>query len=581
MNESLKVTSPQERYLSQGEVVQTRLLRLVMIGLAAAVIIGAVSQIGAIAEGRVDKFLFVANIPLPLTPLFYILFYASFAIMLVLSLMLLNQGRLSSARAFFVSALSLFTVSFYLLNEPNSVYVMLLLLPIISAGLMLERRGMVATALFVIGSFALIMVLWGVGAIDLVRSEPSSLPEVTWVGIPLLILVAVLIGGFAGGQRGLIQRSITIIEELRGLSRFSRLLGENVPLDEILNQAVEIIRDQYGFYHAQVFLIEERSGVVALASGTGIRSEGGLLRRRIAPDDTGVINQVIQTGKSRQVNMSAPASDRSEFLPATRAEMLIPLRYRDQIVGVLDVQSVQSVTFSPDDTEALEAIAAEIGVAVQVGRYSEQLNQGSRERAELLEQSRELRNELQRAQEEISGRAWGAYLENRFGKSVSYQLKGGAIQPAVPASARPQGELTAPRLEVVGGDQVLSVPILSRGQVLGIMEFRAVEGQIWDERSLELARAISQRLALALDNLRLFERAQLAVAREQIANQIATVLQSRSDIDSLVDAAVEAFQQALGATRASVRLGIMDGDTSPKQLNLPQEGSPSPVEAKG
>lgn len=440
---------------------------------------------------------------------------------------------------------------------------------------------MVATALFVIGSFVLIMILWGVGAIDLVRSEPSSLTEVTWVGIPLLILVAVLIGGFAGGQRGLIQRSITIIEELRGLSRFSRLLGENVPLDEILNQAVEIIRDQYGFYHAQVFLIEERSGVVALASGTGIRSEGGLLRRRIAPDDTGVINQVIQTGKSRQVNMSAPASDRSEFLPATRAEMLIPLRYRDQIVGVLDVQSVQSVTFSPDDTEALEAIAAEIGVAVQVGRYSEQLNQGSRERAELLEQSRELRNELQRAQEEISGRAWGAYLENRFGKSVSYQLKGGAIQPAIPASARPQGELTAPRLEVVGGDQVLSVPILSRGQVLGIMEFRAVEGQIWDERSLELARAISQRLALALDNLRLFERAQLAVAREQIANQIATVLQSRSDIDSLVDAAVEAFQQALGATRASVRLGIMDGETSPKQFNLPQEGSPSTVEAKG
>lgn len=581
MNESLKVTSPQERYLSQGEVVQTRLLRLVMIGLAAAVIIGAISQIGAISEGRVDKFLFVANIPLPLTPFFYILFYASFAIMLVLSLMLLNQGRSSSARAFFVTALSLFTVIFYLLNEPNSVYVVLLILPIISAGLMLERRGMVATALFVIGSFVLIMILWGVGAIDLVRSEPSSLTEVTWVGIPLLILVAVLIGGFAGGQRGLIQRSITIIEELRGLSRFSRLLGENVPLDEILNQAVEIIRDQYGFYHAQVFLIEERSGVVALASGTGIRSEGGLLRRRIAPDDTGVINQVIQTGKSRQVNMSAPASDRSEFLPATRAEMLIPLRYRDQIVGVLDVQSVQSVTFSPDDTEALEAIAAEIGVAVQVGRYSEQLNQGSRERAELLEQSRELRNELQRAQEEISGRAWGAYLENRFGKSVSYQLKGGAIQPAIPASARPQGELTAPRLEVVGGDQVLSVPILSRGQVLGIMEFRAVEGQIWDERSLELARAISQRLALALDNLRLFERAQLAVAREQIANQIATVLQSRSDIDSLVDAAVEAFQQALGATRASVRLGIMDGETSPKQFNLPQEGNPSTVEAKG
>jgi transcriptional regulator with GAF, ATPase, and Fis domain len=105
-------------------------------------------------------------------------------------------------------------------------------------------------------------------------------------------------------------------------------------------------------------------------------------------------------------------------------------------------------------------------------------------------------------------------------------------------------------------EQILVVPILIRGQMFGVMEFRAPQGENWDDRGLELARAIAQRLALSLDNLRLFEQAQLAVAREQMANQVATMLQARSDIDSLVNVAVEAFQQVLGATKASIRLGL-------------------------
>ncbi|MFN7210941.1 MAG: hypothetical protein ACK4P1_11220, partial [Aggregatilineales bacterium] len=64
------------------------------------------------------------------------------------------------------------------------------------------------------------------------------------------------------------------------------------------------------------------------------------------------------------------------------------------------------------------------------------------------------------------------------------------------------------------------------------------------------------RLALSLDNLRLYDQAQMAIAREQIANRVATVLQAKSDVDTLVAVAVDAFQQALGALQTSVRLGL-------------------------
>jgi len=71
-----------------------------------------------------------------------------------------------------------------------------------------------------------------------------------------------------------------------------------------------------------------------------------------------------------------------------------------------------------------------------------------------------------------------------------------------------------------------------------------------------LAQVISERLALALDNLRLFEQAQVIARREQLASQIGANLQAKTDIDSLVTVAAEAFQEALGASRTNVRLGV-------------------------
>ena len=112
-----------------------------------------------------------------------------------------------------------------------------------------------------------------------------------------------------------------------------------------------------------------------------------------------------------------------------------------------------------------------------------------------------------------------------------------------------------PEISAENGEQILSVPIVLRGQMLGAMEFRAPGGQVWNNRSLELARIIAQRLALALDNIRLYEQAQTIASREQTANQVAARLQSKTDIDALITTAVESFQQALGATRTSIRLG--------------------------
>ena len=81
------------------------------------------------------------------------------------------------------------------------------------------------------------------------------------------------------------------------------------------------------------------------------------------------------------------------------------------------------------------------------------------------------------------------------------------------------------------------------------------------------------RLRTALNKAETNEQAQIIANREQVANQIATRLQSRTDIDSLILAAAESFQQALGATRASVRLAMPGEPMGEKQDRISDRAS--------
>jgi GAF domain-containing protein len=102
---------------------------------------------------------------------------------------------------------------------------------------------------------------------------------------------------------------------------------------------------------------------------------------------------------------------------------------------------------------------------------------------------------------------------------------------------------------------VLCVPIRLRGQTLGAVEFRRPGATGWSSAALELAQIVAERLALSLENARLFEQAQTTAQREQLVSQITSQLQTATDLQSLLALAAARFQEALGATQTSVRLG--------------------------
>src|SRR5258708_34223288 len=109
---------------------------------------------------------------------------------------------------------------------------------------------------------------------------------------------------------------------------------------------------------------------------------------------------------------------------------------------------------------------------------------------------------MERLGRETNTRAWARYLENRGDSTVGFDWKSGAVSGSTALNPTLSRGLTnsLPEIWIDKNEKILSVPILSRGQVLGVMEFRASADKDWNNRSIELARVIAQRLALALDN---------------------------------------------------------------------------------
>jgi GAF domain-containing protein len=101
---------------------------------------------------------------------------------------------------------------------------------------------------------------------------------------------------------------------------------------------------------------------------------------------------------------------------------------------------------------------------------------------------------------------------------------------------------------------LIAVPIVLRGEVIGAIEVETDE-QSPDEDMVELVQSVSQRLAISLDNARLFEEAQESTAQEQRINSIVGQFQSAPTVDDLLQITLRELNEALGAKGGSIRLG--------------------------
>jgi GAF domain-containing protein/HAMP domain-containing protein len=335
--------------------------------------------------------------------------------------------------------------------------------------------------------------------------------------------------------------------ELQSISEISSVITGEQKLESLLPLISNLVSERFGYYHTGIFLVDEAKQVAILQAAN---SEGGkkMLARghRLAVGESGIVGYVAKFGTPR-ISLDV-GSDAVFFnnpdLPNTRSEMALPLKVRDQIVGVLDVQSEKPGAFTENDANTLSILADQIAIALENARLFTQTQQALNE-AQALNRQNSLEGWLSFSKEETSV---GYYHTITGGKKLTTPIDTEEIREAL-------GRGNVMIFDKDGKTQETSiiVPIKLRGQIIGTVYIKApIQNRRWSNDEVNLIEAISERLSLALENARLFEEPTHRAERERLVTDITTRIRGTNDPQEMIKTAVEELKRVLGATRIEI-----------------------------
>lgn len=314
-------------------------------------------------------------------------------------------------------------------------------------------------------------------------------------------------------------------DQLRAASYIARRTAEAQDLTSLLDIVAKLVTDQFGFYHAGVFLINETGDEAILQAAS---SEGG--KRMIQKGHSltvgtqGIVGFVAAQKRPRialDVGMDAVFFNNPD-LPMTRSEVALPLVIRNKVLGVLDIQSDQPQAFKPDDIDVLQTLADQVAVAI--------------ENARLLDESQAALIQLEAVTTLRTREAWRQQLQNQK-HAYTY----------TPLGIRAENLSD----ETPG----IKVPITLRGQKIGSISLSRKDQSDWSKVDQDLINEVAYQAGLAVDNIRLLEEAKDRARQEQTVGTLAARFSQSLDIDSLLQTAARELGQVPDVSEVSVFIG--------------------------
>jgi len=307
-------------------------------------------------------------------------------------------------------------------------------------------------------------------------------------------------------------------------------------LQELLNQVVRLVSERFDFYHAGIFLLDERGEYAILQAAN---SEGGqrMLARghKLQVGKVGVVGYTAGSGKPRiaqDVGADVIYYDNPD-MPNTRSELALPLVVRGAVIGVLDVQSTQANAFSREDLEVLQILADQIALAI--------------DNTKLIQTSQRTLVELEQLYGKQISEAWKQELS---GHDLIYRFDPVGVDYNPKDSE--QELINNPDDE--NGNR-LSKEIFLRGQVIGTVDLlRDSDQEHWSEDEEFLVEEILEQTAQALENARLLSEIRLRSDQIQLLQEITALSASLMYEEELLDAVVKKLYKDLELLECSVVL---------------------------
>jgi len=333
-------------------------------------------------------------------------------------------------------------------------------------------------------------------------------------------------------------------QQLEATAQVAREAAAIRNLDELLTYATHLIAEQFNFYHIGIFLLDNPHQYAILQAANSIGGQRMLARgHKLEVGQKGVVGYVAATGYPRiavDVGSDAFFFDNPD-LPETRSELALPLKVRDLVIGVLDVQSTEEAAFEESDIEILQILADQLALAINNTR--------------LFEQSQEFIRELQNAYQGQTRVGWQHRLRNQI-KAFHYDRV--RVTPASDIHIQTIREThpQLPQIQNTKNGSVLSVPLRLRDQTIGAILLRRDPNQTpWTSSDLAVVNDAMNQVSAALDNSRLLDETRRTASREQLIGEITTKIRETLDFENIAKTATEEIRKALDLSEVTITIG--------------------------
>ncbi len=225
----------------------------------------------------------------------------------------------------------------------------------------------------------------------------------------------------------------------------------------------------------------------------------------------------------------------------TRAELAVPLKVKDRVIGVLDLGAVEPGVFGPGQLALLEPVAGQLAVAIDGARMTQNLRQQTqtlsllhelgREFASILDRKKLLERVAERIQRLIHYDVFSVMLWNEESRQLEPQLAvyrdGQRVTTARPTelgegicgtAAALRQTLRVPNVQLdpryidCVRDQTmrseLAVPMYVKDRLVGVLDLESASYDAFTPQHEHAVSTLAASLAIALENARLYGRLQ-------------------------------------------------------------------------
>jgi serine phosphatase RsbU (regulator of sigma subunit)/putative methionine-R-sulfoxide reductase with GAF domain len=352
--------------------------------------------------------------------------------------------------------------------------------------------------------------------------------------------------------------------QLQAIHEVSEQITAILDLDQLLPSVVKLIQEHFGYHPVHIFTLEE-GGVLVFRASTAQGVALERVRQLMQRQDNGVIGAALE---QRQPVLVSDVRQDPRYVGDdwhTLSELAVPLRFGDQSVGVLDVQSAEAGRFQESDLFVIRTLADQIAVAIESARaftaqreeawtlnsllqVAENIAQASSlddllpaivrlpplllgcERCYCLIWDRERASFRPLAAYGLTPEQRATFIGQPFDEAEAPLLAEAhrAMTPIALDDAASRTYMCPPILEAFGGGALLALPLTARAATLGMLvaDYNLPEHR-FTTRELTLYAGIANQVAGALEGALLAQEAAEAARLEEelrVARDIQTAL---------------------------------------------------------